>query len=76
VILGADSADVATAFIEIGVIALALAVLARLSDRVGLSPIPAYLIAGLMFGRGDSRHPISPRTSWSSPARSAWCSCS
>ena len=31
---------------------LALALLARLSHRVGLSPIPAYLAAGLLFGTG------------------------
>jgi CPA2 family monovalent cation:H+ antiporter-2 len=52
VILAATSEDVALAFIELGAIALGLAVLARLCDRIGVSPIPAYLIAGLVFGEG------------------------
>jgi CPA2 family monovalent cation:H+ antiporter-2 len=50
--LAAGSTDVATAFVEIGAITIALAVLARISDRIGLSPIPAYLVAGLVFGDG------------------------
>jgi CPA2 family monovalent cation:H+ antiporter-2 len=55
--LAAASTDVAVAFVEIGAIALGLAVLARLSDRVGLSPIPAYLMAGLVFGDGGLAAP-------------------
>jgi CPA2 family monovalent cation:H+ antiporter-2 len=57
VLLAAASTDVALAFVEIGAIALGLAVLARLSDRVGLSPIPAYLVAGLVFGNGGLAAP-------------------
>jgi CPA2 family monovalent cation:H+ antiporter-2 len=57
VILAAGSTDVATAFVEVGLITLGLAVLARLSDRVGLSPIPAYLVAGLVFGDGGLAAP-------------------
>jgi CPA2 family monovalent cation:H+ antiporter-2 len=56
-IVGAASTDVAIAFIEIGAIALGLAVLARLSDHVGLSPIPAYLLVGLVFGNGGLAAP-------------------
>ncbi len=56
-VLAAASGDVAIAFIELGAIALGLAVLARLSDRVGLSPIPAYLLAGLAFGTGGIADP-------------------
>lgn len=56
-VLAAASTDVAVAFVEIGVIALGLAVLARLSDRVGLSPIPAYLLVGLVFGNGGLAAP-------------------
>ena len=37
--IAAASTDVAVAFIEIGAITLGLAILARLSDRIGLSPI-------------------------------------
>jgi CPA2 family monovalent cation:H+ antiporter-2 len=51
-LLAAASQDVALAFIELGAILLGLTVLARLSDRIGLSPIPAYLVAGVIFGEG------------------------
>ncbi|MEZ5380653.1 MAG: cation:proton antiporter [Microthrixaceae bacterium] len=50
--LAAGSAEIALAFVELGAIILGLAALARLSHRVGLSPIPAYLAAGLLFGEG------------------------
>ena len=59
-ILAATSDDVAIAFIELGAIVLGLAVLARMSDRLGVSPIPAYLVAGLLFGDGGLAAPISP----------------
>ena len=55
--IAAASTDVAVAFIEIGAIVLGLAILARLSDRVGLSPIPAYLVVGLVFGNGGLAAP-------------------
>ncbi len=38
--------------VELGLVVLALAVLARVADRVGLSPIPLYLVAGLVAGDG------------------------
>ena len=38
--------------LELGAIILGLAVFARLATRVGLSPIPLYLLAGLAFGEG------------------------
>jgi monovalent cation:H+ antiporter-2, CPA2 family len=38
--------------LELGVIVLGLAVLARLANRFGFSPIPLYLLAGLAFGHG------------------------
>ena len=57
-IIAAASEDVAIAFVELGAILLGLAVLARLSDRVGLSPIPAYLVAGLLFGEGGFATPV------------------
>ena len=38
--------------VELGAIVLGLAVLARLAHRVGFSPIPLYLLAGLAFGEG------------------------
>jgi CPA2 family monovalent cation:H+ antiporter-2 len=38
--------------IELGAIILALGILGRFAGRVGLSPIPLYLLAGLAFGHG------------------------
>jgi CPA2 family monovalent cation:H+ antiporter-2 len=38
--------------IELGGVVLLLAILARLAHRVGFSPIPLYLLAGLAFGQG------------------------
>jgi CPA2 family monovalent cation:H+ antiporter-2 len=54
VILAAASDDVAIAFLELGAIILGLAVVARFATRLGFSPIPAYLIAGLAFGEGGA----------------------
>jgi CPA2 family monovalent cation:H+ antiporter-2 len=51
-VMAAASSDVAVAFIELGAILVGLTFLARVSDRFGMSPIPAYLIAGLVFGHG------------------------
>ncbi|MET0420323.1 MAG: cation:proton antiporter [Acidimicrobiia bacterium] len=55
--LATQTYDVATAFIELGAIIIGLAVLARLSDRFGISPIPAYLVAGVVFGEGGIAGP-------------------
>src|SRR5690349_10734400 len=41
------------ALLELGLLFIAVAVLARLSSRVGLSPIPLYLLAGLFIGAGS-----------------------
>src|SRR5436190_4771336 len=38
--------------LELGLVILGLAVLARLAGRVGVSTVPLYLIPGLAFGRG------------------------
>ncbi len=48
-LLGADD-TVATALIELGLVIAGLAVLARIAVRTGFSPIPFYLLAGLIFG--------------------------
>lgn len=37
---------------EVGALLLLLGLLGRLSRRIGLSPIPLYLLAGLAFGHG------------------------
>lgn len=42
----------ATLLIELGALILVLGVLGRLAGRIGLSPIPFYLLAGLAFGQG------------------------
>ncbi|MET8784079.1 cation:proton antiporter [Streptomyces sp. NPDC004589] len=44
--------NTAAMLIELGVIILALGLLGRLAGRVGFSPIPLYLMAGLAFGHG------------------------
>jgi CPA2 family monovalent cation:H+ antiporter-2 len=41
-----------TLLIEVGALLFALGMLGRLGRRVGLSPIPLYLLAGLAFGQG------------------------
>ena len=45
-------AHTAELFVELGIVIIALAFLARLASRVGLTPIPLYLIAGLFLGVG------------------------
>jgi len=51
-LVAAASGDDALAFIEIGAVALALSVLARLAGRLGITAIPLYLLAGLAVGEG------------------------
>ncbi|MEU4677338.1 cation:proton antiporter [Micromonospora sp. NPDC023737] len=41
-----------TLLIEVGALLFLLGLLGRLSRRIGLSPIPLYLLAGLAFGHG------------------------
>ena len=38
--------------IEVGGLLLSMGILGRISRRIGLSPIPLYLLAGLAFGMG------------------------
>ena len=51
-VLAAAGPEAAKAFIEIGAVALVLAVLARLAGRLGITTIPFYLLAGLAVGKG------------------------
>ncbi|MGX1882249.1 cation:proton antiporter [Streptomyces sp. NPDC055287] len=44
--------DTTALLIELGSLILALGLIGRLAGRVGLSPIPLYLLAGLAFGHG------------------------
>ncbi len=50
--LAAATGDAPLAFIEIGAVAIALAVLARVAGRLGITAIPLYLLAGLAVGNG------------------------
>ncbi len=60
ILAAAAGEDAARVFIEIGVIALVLAVLARLAGRLGITAIPFYLLAGLAVGeRGIVRLDVS-----------------
>ena len=51
-IIAASGGHAATVFVEIGAVALVLAVLARLAARFGITAIPLYLLAGLTVGTG------------------------
>ncbi|MEU0086700.1 cation:proton antiporter [Streptomyces sp. NPDC006274] len=44
--------DTTALLIELGAVILALGLLGRLAGRIGFSPIPLYLLAGLAFGHG------------------------
>jgi CPA2 family monovalent cation:H+ antiporter-2 len=44
--------DISRVFIELGVVLVGLALLARFANRLGFSAIPLYLLAGLAFGNG------------------------
>lgn len=48
----AVSSQVATAFVEIGLLVLVLALLSRFATWLGISAVPFYLIAGLGLGDG------------------------
>ncbi|MFE0044915.1 cation:proton antiporter [Streptomyces albireticuli] len=50
-------------FIELGAVILGLGLLGRLAGRIGFSPIPLYLLAGLAFGHGGIR-PLSASESF------------
>lgn len=51
-VLAAAGGEAALAFIEIGAVVVALAVLARIAARLGITAIPLYLVAGLVVGKG------------------------
>ena len=42
----------ALTLIELGAVVFCLGLLARLAGRIGMSPIPLYLLGGLFFGAG------------------------
>jgi CPA2 family monovalent cation:H+ antiporter-2 len=50
--LAAAQGHGAVLLVELGLILIGLAILGRAAIRVGISPIPLYLLAGLAFGEG------------------------
>jgi CPA2 family monovalent cation:H+ antiporter-2 len=44
--------DLSPVLIELGLVVIGLAILARIASRWGFSAIPLYLLAGLAFGKG------------------------
>ncbi|WP_067835841.1 cation:proton antiporter [Nocardia lijiangensis] len=44
--------ETALALIQLGAVFFGLGLLGRLAARIGMSPIPLYLVGGLMFGTG------------------------
>lgn len=51
-VVAAAGSESAIAFIEIGAVALILALFARVAGRLGITAIPLYLLAGLAVGDG------------------------
>ena len=50
--LDSDYSDISRIFVELGIVIVGLAILARIASRLGFSAIPFYLLAGLAFGNG------------------------
>lgn len=50
--LAASGGDFARAFVEIGALVLVLGLVGRVADRIGLTVVPFYLLAGLSLGEG------------------------
>ena len=50
--VAAVSGDSAVVLVELGIAVIIMAVAARVASRVGLSPIPLYLIIGIAIGSG------------------------
>ncbi|MCX7619737.1 MAG: cation:proton antiporter [Acidimicrobiales bacterium] len=53
VVLAASGGTTALVLLELGVVFCVLALLARGARRIGLSPVPLYLLAGLLIGEGS-----------------------
>jgi monovalent cation:H+ antiporter-2, CPA2 family len=51
-LLAAAPADGSVVFVELGAVALGLALLSRLAARWGMTAIPFFLLAGLAVGEG------------------------
>ncbi|NEE46055.1 cation:proton antiporter, partial [Streptomyces sp. SID8455] len=44
--------DTTALLVELGAVILGLGLIGRVAGRIGLSPIPLYLLAGPAFGHG------------------------
>ncbi|MBL7486660.1 cation:proton antiporter, partial [Frankia sp. AgW1.1] len=44
--------ETASIFIELGGVLFCLGIVGHVAARIGISPIPFYLLAGLAFGHG------------------------
>jgi len=62
VTLAAAGAGSPTVLIEVGAVVLLLALAGRLADRIGISPIPLYLLAGLTVGDGGVVELVTARS--------------
>ncbi|MFV0308906.1 MAG: cation:proton antiporter [Desertimonas sp.] len=51
-IVAATTAEASLAFIELGLLAIALAAMARFAGRLGITAVPLYLLGGLAVGDG------------------------
>jgi CPA2 family monovalent cation:H+ antiporter-2 len=52
ILAASASPETASFLVELGLLVIGLALLARVAVRLGISPIPLYLVAGLAFGSG------------------------
>lgn len=52
-VLASAGEEAARLLLEIGAVISGLAVIARMASRVGFSPIPAYLLLGLLLGTDE-----------------------
>lgn len=60
-VVAAAASDSATILFELGLVLVGLAVAGRLAGRLGLSPIPLYLLAGLGLGEGGVIEVVTAR---------------
>ncbi len=52
--LAAVAPEIADLLIEVGAVLLVLGILGGFARRYGLSPVPLYLLAGLVLGEGSA----------------------
>ncbi len=67
--------ETTTMLIELGAVVFGLGIVGRLAGRLGLSPIPLYLLGGLAFGQGGLLPLTTTEASSRSAPRSASSSC-